>query len=75
MAVVEVVAEGRLLVFVRQVGVGAVRPDGHGQQPVHHDVRVSAGGGGGGGGGGQRMRLTPDEYLWGVIGYVTSRVS
>ena len=41
-SVVEVVAEGRLLVFVRQVRVGAVCADGHGQQAMHHDVRVSA---------------------------------
>ena len=41
-SVVEVVAEGRLLVFVCQVRVGAVCPDGHGQHAMHHDVRVSA---------------------------------
>lgn len=28
--------------FVHELGVGAVSVDGHSQQPVHYDVRVSA---------------------------------
>lgn len=39
--VVEVVAQSRLLVFVHEVGVGAVSVDGHSQEPVHYDIRVS----------------------------------
>lgn len=40
MSVVEVVAQSQLLVFVHEVGVGAVCVDGHSQQPVHYDVSV-----------------------------------
>lgn len=41
-SVVEVVAEGRLFVFVHQIRVGAVCSDGHRQQAVHNDVSVPA---------------------------------
>lgn len=39
-SVVEVVAQSRLLLFVHEVGVGAVSVDGHSQEPVHYDVGV-----------------------------------
>lgn len=42
MSVVEVVGQGRLLVFVHQLWVGGVGSDGDRQQAVHDDVRVSA---------------------------------
>lgn len=39
--VVEVVGQGRLLVFVHQIWVGGVSTDGDRQQAVHNDVCVS----------------------------------
>lgn len=41
-SVVEVVAEGRLFVFVHQIRVGAVSSCGHCQQAVYNDVSVPA---------------------------------
>lgn len=43
MSVVEVAGEGRLLVFVHQIWVGAICSDSHRQQTVHNDVCVPEG--------------------------------
>ena len=42
-AVVEVVAQARLLVLIHQIWVSAVCSDGDRQQTMHDDVRVSGG--------------------------------
>lgn len=41
MSVVEVVAEGRLLMLVHQIRVGGVCFYGHCQQAVHYDICIS----------------------------------
>lgn len=56
-SVVEVVGQGRLLVFVHQIWVGGVGTDGYRQQAVHDDVCISVWRRADGSGGGCRWTL------------------